>query len=819
MYILCRLELLLTNDTQTKKRRRRSLQNIDSNVVLNLTRQSKQTRIVSALSTQSLSSSLLQSLSSSPSSRIRSVRSRFSFAVISSLHTASLPIFINFLDSIQSSRRTISASRSTNISRNAYRELIVNYRNDEHTLELFTKRCLHCTALHWKFESVLDLYSYIICCFKDDELLDSLPDSSSLIKSLFEDDTAQSKHFLNHIRDYNHALIFTSCMYTANKRLAHQHEIQAFIVHDELYHLQKSLHSSVQELSCFAQLYFHDSAQMITMRLTQSFALHESLLRQLNEMIQACENSFIDMYKSARELLEAARQSTNSMRVILNSQLKLIVERDSDQRRTTLLTISEVAVFISDEYNEIEHRDIVVAKRTAVDEESRFHRISHDNVVYFSLHYVLFFSEGKSSWHWALRLRNDDHSRIKTRYSRRAWLWYHLFERSDQYSVVQRDRRLFQQYIVDCFAIVDQSQLKFFRHNQKIICADIYKDLADAITQKDDDSKLIDCRMILSSSYIEEDRWMQQLYQNFMIIARHFEKSIMFVTCTANLHWLDIIVALESNQRVENQSDIVAQVFHEKIKTLLQNLKIQYDRYLDIVWTIEYQKRDLSYIHILLFLHRENNFLERACVNELICAKLSNLTVDLNESLRRIVESQMTHDSCNVWNSSASCMKDNSKDSERVCEKKFSKLYQIEIIIQIDDYSLYRRRQNDRIWMKRVNDRDVHLNNTWVMSYNLYLTRKYSAHINVEICNSVQIIKYIHKYVYKEEDRTIMKLKNNSNKITCHLNDRYIFSNQAAWNLFKFRSHIENSFITRLIVHLSDEQSMYFSKNVTTKQI
>ena len=35
-------------------------------------------------------------------------------------------------------------------------------------------------------------------------------------------------------------------------------------------------------------------------------------------------------------------------------------------------------------------------------------------------------------------------------------------------------------------------------------------------------------------------------------------------------------------------------------------------------------------------------------MNELICAKLLNLTVDLNESLQHIVESQMTHDSCNV---------------------------------------------------------------------------------------------------------------------------------------------------------------------------
>ncbi len=97
-------------------------------------------------------------------------------------------------------------------------------------------------------------------------------------------------------------------------------------------------------------------------------------------------------------------------------------------------------------------------------------------------------------------------------------------------------------------------------------------------------------------------------------------------------------------------------------------------------------------------------------------------------------------------------MKNNLKDSEWVCEKKFSKLYQIEIMIQLNDYSLYKRRQNDRIWMKHVNDRDVHLNNTWVILYNSYLTRKYSAHINVEICESIQIIKYVHKYMYKEED-------------------------------------------------------------------
>lgn len=52
-----------------------------------------------------------------------------------------------------------------------------------------------------------------------------------------------------------------------------------------------------------------------------------------------------------------------------------------------------------------------------------------------------------------------------------------------------------------------------------------------------------------------------------------------------------------------------------------------------------------------------------------------------------------------------------------------------------------------------------------------------------------------------------------------YLNDRYISLNQTVWNLFKFCNHIENSFITCLIMHLSDEQSMYFSKNVTANQI
>jgi UTP-glucose-1-phosphate uridylyltransferase len=41
------------------------------------------------------------------------------------------------------------------------------------------------------------------------------------------------------------------------------------------------------------------------------------------------------------------------------------------------------------------------------------------------------------------------------------------------------------------------------------------------------------------------------------------------------------------------------------------------------------------------------------------------------------------------------------------------------------------------------------VDNWWIVPYNLHLTTKYHAHINVEICSSISAVKYLYKYVYK----------------------------------------------------------------------
>ena len=63
-----------------------------------------------------------------------------------------------------------------------------------------------------------------------------------------------------------------------------------------------------------------------------------------------------------------------------------------------------------------------------------------------------------------------------------------------------------------------------------------------------------------------------------------------------------------------------------------------------------------------------------------------------------------------------------------------------------------------------------------------FLTQKYHTHINVEVIEIVQVCKYIHKYIYKNENYIIFHFnKINLNKIAEHLNKYYIELIQTAY--------------------------------------
>jgi hypothetical protein len=63
--------------------------------------------------------------------------------------------------------------------------------------------------------------------------------------------------------------------------------------------------------------------------------------------------------------------------------------------------------------------------------------------------------------------------------------------------------------------------------------------------------------------------------------------------------------------------------------------------------------------------------------------------------------------------------------------------------------------------------------NRWIVSYNPYLIRRYKTYINVEICITVQAVKYIYKYIYKGRNRVTLEIAN-TNEIRRYVTCRYI---------------------------------------------
>ncbi|XP_058227941.1 uncharacterized protein LOC131336209 [Rhododendron vialii] len=84
------------------------------------------------------------------------------------------------------------------------------------------------------------------------------------------------------------------------------------------------------------------------------------------------------------------------------------------------------------------------------------------------------------------------------------------------------------------------------------------------------------------------------------------------------------------------------------------------------------------------------------------------------------------------------------------------------------------------------------------------------VHINVEVCAGMRCVKYIHKYIYKGYDRTMMVLES-ANEIKQYLDGRYIGSPEAAWHIFGHHMHEEVPTVTRLALHLPGMHRVNFN--------
>ncbi len=172
------------------------------------------------------------------------------------------------------------------------------------------------------------------------------------------------------------------------------------------------------------------------------------------------------------------------------------------------------------------------------------------------------------------------------------------------------------------------------------------------------------------------------------------------------------------------------------------------------IYVIECQKHGLPHAHILIFFVKDYKPHTVEDVDRMISAELLNL--ETNMLAHETIPRWMMHGPCGVAFPNAPCMEDDK------CKKQYPCKFQFEKVTDVNGYPIYQRRNTERIILVH----GIELDNCWVVPHNVYLSTKYDAHINVEACNNIRVIKYMFKYVYKGHDRAIVEISRQNDNAT-----------------------------------------------------
>ncbi len=77
------------------------------------------------------------------------------------------------------------------------------------------------------------------------------------------------------------------------------------------------------------------------------------------------------------------------------------------------------------------------------------------------------------------------------------------------------------------------------------------------------------------------------------------------------------------------------------------------------------------------------------------------------------------------------------------------------------------------------------------MASNPFLFRKYGCRINIKVCTSIHVVKYIHNYIYWRHDHTTMQFGCEPNEVEQYLDAQYVNAFEATWCLFAMEMHEE----------------------------
>ncbi|XP_025669780.1 uncharacterized protein [Arachis hypogaea] len=479
----------------------------------------------------------------------------------------------------------------------------------------------------------------------------------------------------------------------------------------------------------------------------QTSEIDKELITELLQMIDT-HNVITQSFRRVREFYQCHPSEIFS--------LKLYSHRKVDRRTYNTPSCDEVAALIVGDFDSSDHGRDIIVRSTAGQQEG----------------YV----PGR-----------------RTRVSLREFICFRLQIREQEDGIIHKCRQLFQQFVVDCFTMIESQRLYEIRMKQSTIRGEVLQGIEEAMRHGDDEASSIGTRVILPSSFTGGRRYMFNRCQDAMAICKHFGYPNLFLTIMCNPNWPEFQRFTERERiSIVDRLDISCCVFHAKLKCM---------------YTIEFQKRGLPHAHMLLWLNAESNLQSIEIVDEFICAELPNPLKF--PALYTVVTKYMIHGPCGRLRSSSPCMKDGK------CSKFYPKRFVDQTSFDEDGYPIYRRR-NMGVTVK-INDVDI--DNRFVVPYNPLLLMKYQAHINLEFCNKSNVIKYLFKYINKGPDRVtatvgeIYHVGESSqvvDEIKQYYDYRYLSSSKSMWRIFAYDIHHRWPSVQRLTFHLPNQQHVIF---------
>ncbi|XP_021971538.2 uncharacterized protein LOC110866705 [Helianthus annuus] len=679
-----------------------------------------------------------------------------------------------------------------------------------------TLTCGLCFANLWPTEGgkgriTLQKQTYSLCCGYGKVDLPEYKDSDPSYQMLFRGLDQESKYFLKNIRRYNSMFSFTSMGGKVDTKINKGNAPFVYRISCQNAHSMGSLLPKHGAQPKFSQLYIYDTENELSNReLLFSDSSSKASIRA-KELDVKFIKYITNMLDSTNMLVKTYRMVRDHLHDNPNVTLKLriISQRDRDGRTYNLPTCSEVAALIVDEPDlQIESRDIIVEMRSG-----DLKRISELHPSYLALQYPILFPYGDDGYRINIPHREFGPNTKKTRptCTMREFFAFRIQDRHNKFSLILNARRLFQQFLVDAYTMIESERLNYIRFQQIKLRSDSLNSLKNVQDVGQSDLSHTGQPVILPSSFTGGSRYMMQNYLDAMALCRKYGYPDFFITITCNPKWPEIVRFLgDSSIKPEDRPDILCRLFKMKLDELIKDMK-QKKIFGDInavVYTVEFQKRGLPHAHICLFMKADHKLPTVEHIDPFISAEIPDKNED--PELYSLVSDFMIHGPCGYANMKCPCMVGNR------CSKNFPKRFLDSTSIDSDGFPVYRRRDSGHTVVKK----GVPLDNRSVVPYNKNLLKRYQAHINVEWCNQAGSIKYLFKYINKGPDRATVAVFDSDrgpdeeipkDEIKEYYEARYVSACEASWRIFGNDVHYRYPSVMRLPFHLPGQQNVVFS--------